>query len=282
MTFAVVSAHIDSGALVITLCGPLTAPAVAATRRAIAWCLAHRPPAVLVDCTGVAAGRRTTAALLTAAMARTAGRGGTRLAVCAPTRRMTGLLRRVRHAPFRVYAGLGAALRALRPHHVPTGARRAHLRLEPRPDAPATARRLLRSRCAEWCLDDDVVEAGQVIVSELVANAVEHAGTEIDLTLSHTGRVLRIAVADRSTAYPVFPGPEPRDESAGPSIRGRGLGLVGVDADAYGVVTGPAGKIVWASVGTPGVRWSPAAALARWRPAVLPGRPRRAPGYRTA
>ncbi|MFB6397872.1 ATP-binding protein [Polymorphospora lycopeni] len=281
MTFAAVSAHIESGALVITLCGPLTVPAVAATRRALAWCVAHRPPAVLVDCARVATGRRTTATVLTAAMARTASQCGTRLALCTPTRRVGGLLRRARHAPFRIYGGLGAALRELRPHHVPAGTRRAHLRLEPQPDAPAAARRLLRAKCAEWGLDQ-VVDPGQMIVSELVANAVEHAGTPIDLTLSHAGRKLRIAVADRSPAHPAFPGPEPapRDPAAGLSIRGRGLGLVSLDADGCGVVTGPDGKIVWASVTTPArVR---VAGLRRWHPASLSGQPRRVPRYRTA
>ena len=85
-----------------------------------------------------------------------------------------------------------ADLVAARPR--PRGAREL---LEPILEAPALARGFLRSTLRAWDAErygDDAL----LVVDELVANAVLHAGTEIELRLALSSDRLGVAVADRS------------------------------------------------------------------------------------
>jgi anti-sigma regulatory factor (Ser/Thr protein kinase) len=82
----------------------------------------------------------------------------------------------------------------------------------------------------------------EVCLSELAANAVNHAGTEFEVEISDDGRNVRIAVRDRSHR-PVSPQqPAPND------IAGRGLQIVAALADRWGVDPIPDGKIVWCTL----------------------------------
>ncbi len=54
--------------------------------------------------------------------------------------------------------------------------------LEPDRYAPGLARAAVQDFCDEWAVDGDR-RAAQLVASELVTNAVVHAGTPIDLTL---------------------------------------------------------------------------------------------------
>ena len=85
----------------------------------------------------------------------------------------------------------------------------------------------------ESCLD------AALLTSELVTNAVVHAGTvfEVAMTIDN-GRVL-VAVVDRSTRLPQ-PTPVATDATTG-----RGLGLVDAIASAWGAELTADGKIVW-------------------------------------
>ncbi|MFC7548494.1 ATP-binding protein [Plantactinospora sp. GCM10030261] len=215
-------------------------------RRALARCVVHHPPYVVVDCAGVRA--RTILPALLPVAALCGRRRGVSVVLCGRAPALRALLRRVRAGRSRLYPDVNEALGALRPHHCPTGVRRAHRRLAPTPEAAAAARRLLRDCCRRWGVEESM-DAGQLVISELVANAAEHAGTDIDVTVSHHRGQLRIAVADRSSRLP-DPG-RSRPGSRSLAERGRGLGLVANAATAYGMVTGTEGKVVWASVATP-------------------------------
>ena len=62
----------------------------------------------------------------------------------------------------------------------------------------AVARKLTTERCLEWgtpSLCSDLA----LVVTELVANAVRHAGTDITVRLSRLGDGVRVEVADGST-----------------------------------------------------------------------------------
>jgi hypothetical protein len=63
-------------------------------------------------------------------------------------------------------------------------------------------------------------EVAQVLVSELVTNAVMHAGTDLELQIHITDERIRIAVQDTSPAWP-----EPQDP-AEEDTSGRGLLLI--------------------------------------------------------
>lgn len=112
-----------------------------------------------------------------------------------------------------------------------------------RPESAATARHLLRAARAAWGLDE-LAEDGALIVSELVANAVQHTRREssrVVIDRSDPARV-RVGAADLSRARPVEREAHDNDEG------GRGLRLVAALAAAWGTDERRWGKIVWAEL----------------------------------
>ena len=80
----------------------------------------------------------------------------------------------------------------------------------------------------------------ELIVCELVANAVEHATSEVRVRLLRCGDTLRVEVHDDGEGDPEVQAPPPLSES------GRGLRIVDSIADQWGVVlTAGGGKTVW-------------------------------------
>lgn len=108
--------------------------------------------------------------------------------------------------------------------------------------AARRARDLSTMACLGWELPRLVPTAAQV-ASELVSNAVVHAGTMIDLLLVRRPSGLVIFVSDGSAA-PAVMGPVP----AGPG--GRGLRIVDALASQWGCRQGSGGKLVWAALRT--------------------------------
>ncbi|WP_078891972.1 ATP-binding protein [Streptomyces sp. NRRL S-350] len=89
------------------------------------------------------------------------------------------------------------------------------------PQSAAEARRLVRTTLRSWGLED-LVEAGELIVSELVGNAVR-TGCRRRMTVTVeriTGRCVRISVSDGSRALPCL------IEAGTSAESGRGLALV--------------------------------------------------------
>ena len=110
----------------------------------------------------------------------------------------------------------------------------------PLPDDPAAAE-LARRHVRETCgaLDREAVDTLVLLVSELVANAVEHGTGPLHMMLdSRDGRV-RMEVQDGSTTDPEVQDPGLLSEG------GRGLMIVDTLADAWGVRGVPDGKSVW-------------------------------------
>jgi anti-sigma regulatory factor (Ser/Thr protein kinase) len=114
--------------------------------------------------------------------------------------------------------------------------------LEPDVDAPRMARSVVAEFCATYGIGQER-EVAELIASELVTNAVRHAGTPITLTLRLTGPLLRVSVRDGSNGQvqPV----QLTDETA---ESGRGLSLVDALAFRWGTVFLHSGKTVWATV----------------------------------
>lgn len=105
------------------------------------------------------------------------------------------------------------------------------------------ARRLLRQQLISLgdadLVDAEVLDAAGLLVSELVTNAVVHAGTDVTLHVRVRRGVLRIEVADGS---PVVPTPRRTTALAG---TGRGLQLVDRLSDRWGVDKARNGKTIW-------------------------------------
>jgi PAS domain S-box-containing protein len=117
-------------------------------------------------------------------------------------------------------------------------------RLQPELTSAGVARRLLRDALtrtgrAEW------MDSAELAIGEVVANAVLHAHTPIEVTLEVRSERVRVEVQDFNPSMP-----EPRD--AGPAATtGRGMALVAALSLECGVrSTAPDGKVVWFEVGT--------------------------------
>ncbi len=73
--------------------------------------------------------------------------------------------------------------------------------LPPEPASAGAARRFVTTALHRIGLEAHT-ELAELLVSELVTNAVLHAGTEITIEVSHDGGVVRVDVADGSRQRP--------------------------------------------------------------------------------
>ncbi|AWW37811.1 serine/threonine protein phosphatase [Streptomyces cadmiisoli] len=109
--------------------------------------------------------------------------------------------------------------------------------LEPEEMAPGKARRLVRRALARWELED-LTDSVELLVSEVVTNAVRYASRPITLRLLRTD-VLRCEVGDDVPQLPRLRQARATDEG------GRGLYLVNRLARRWGATRLSTGKVVW-------------------------------------
>lgn len=98
-------------------------------------------------------------------------------------------------------------------------------------------------------LDLDLIEDAELLVSELVTNAVKHGKPSILLLIRPEPPGIGVEVHDQSPDTPVMPAEEPPPDQRS----GRGLRMVAAVASAWGVrraEDGP-GKVVWFSLRPP-------------------------------
>ncbi|MEV6602480.1 ATP-binding protein [Actinoplanes sp. NPDC051346] len=121
-----------------------------------------------------------------------------------------------------------------------------HLALPAVPGAGALARTMVGDACLAFDVAH-LVHPARLIVSELVSNAVLHAGTDMDVWVSVRDVRLHLAVQDRSRDLPQL-----RDTGTPPAAlqRGWGLGLVAAAAATWGAMPSRHGKVVWANLDT--------------------------------
>ncbi len=137
-------------------------------------------------------------------------------------------------------ARIAIAGRVSRPH-------RLHARLAPRPTSVRAARDLVAHACHTWQptgVRDDAV----LIMSELAANAVDHAGTDFVATVSRRANRLHLTVRDGDNRYPRMGADADHSMKASLADRGRGLRLVHGTAVAWGAMPAHSGKVVWATL----------------------------------
>jgi len=109
--------------------------------------------------------------------------------------------------------------------------------LDPHPLTAGQARRLTRRALRRWGLDA-LLDSTELMVSEIVTNAVRYASRPIALRLLRTD-VLRCEVTDDSPQVPRMRQAAPGDEG------GRGLFLVNQLALRWGATRLSTGKVVW-------------------------------------
>jgi anti-sigma regulatory factor (Ser/Thr protein kinase)/GAF domain-containing protein len=120
---------------------------------------------------------------------------------------------------------------------------------QPEPKAAAAARRFVRDTLQAWVVTGaadghGLVDDAVLLTSELVTNAVVHAGTPVQVTCRLADGAVEVVVSDGHPGRLVPEAPEPNPV---PSERtgGRGLLLPAALASAWGVAYGRASKAVW-------------------------------------
>lgn len=112
------------------------------------------------------------------------------------------------------------------------------VRLPPQPTSVAAARAEVRTLLA-GSEREDLTDSAVLLVSEIVTNALLHAGTEIGLSGRLSDHGLRINVRDGSSHLPS------RRRYATTAGTGRGLLMVEAMVDDWGVTRNRHGKTVW-------------------------------------
>ncbi|QSB12735.1 STAS domain-containing protein [Natronosporangium hydrolyticum] len=224
---------------VIRLTGDLTAGSGPYVRAAVSEALVAEPTSAIVDLSAVQAADELIARLLPQLATEATHWPGTELLLCGADPAVARVLQASSdgsgHPLYPTFDdALAAAALAPVPHRV-------HRRLESTVNAPREARELAADACAEWGVPDCVI-ATEIIASELVTNAVRHAGTMLDLRLTLRDRSLRISVQDRSSRMARLRTPTSSDD------HGRGLLIVGSVATSWGSQPAAGGKVVWATL----------------------------------
>jgi hypothetical protein len=230
-----VTAHADG--LSATLTGRLSLADAPQVRMRLFKCLAEQPDALFVDLAGLSVEEPIALAVFTTVSRQAARWPAIPVLYCAPTDDVRDMFKRgaSRRLPLVRTVGLarqqvrggGQSLPSLIDELIPvTGAARQ-------------ARNVVTEACLRWDLPG-LVGPASVIVSELVANVVNHAGTMATLRVSLRPRFVTIAVKDGSVAEPR----RRRPDLSG----GRGLLLVEAMAHSWGWLPVDGGKVVWASL----------------------------------
>ncbi|MGH3309075.1 MAG: SpoIIE family protein phosphatase [Streptomyces sp.] len=134
-----------------------------------------------------------------------------------------------------------------------TAAGTARLSLAGTAQAPSDARTFVSAVLARWGLSGPSVDDTTLLVSELVTNAVVHAGTAVRLECRQEGAALVVEVADQhpTRAVETVGGEDDAHRAAGrgghghEGHQGHGLRLVAALADEWGVTYRRDGKTVW-------------------------------------
>ena len=137
---------------------------------------------------------------------------------------------------------------------------------QPAPEAAAAARGFVRDVLGSWQRAglgpwrDGLVDDAVLLTSELVTNAVLHAGTPLQLTCRLVGGAVEIAVVDYSPARLVDE--RQADTIPGDRTSGRGLGLPAKLASSWGISYSATCKAVWFRIGDATASWEQAASQA--------------------
>lgn len=124
----------------------------------------------------------------------------------------------------------------------PDPPREARIRLAPIAASVPRMRDLLRRLLRSWRMPDAGDGIVELLATELAANAVQHARSDMTVIVRYLGDVVRIEVGDGSREQP-----RPR-QAHDDDIDGRGLALVEVLAKEWGTLPTRTGKRVWCDV----------------------------------
>lgn len=224
---------------VVCLDGELTPLSSQVARMALLEALVAEPTSVIIDLSGVTS-VDDVALTVFPALAETAAQWpGAPVMLSSPVPEVADALDRMavtQRLP--VHSTLREAVAMAAKAPVPL---RVHTRLQPTVEAPRIARELAYDACWDWGVPDAAVPV-KIVSSELVTNAVRHAGTMVDVTVSLRDHRVRVSVRDGVPELARMQSPTESEE------HGRGLLIVDSLAAAWGNTPFGGGKTVWATV----------------------------------
>jgi hypothetical protein len=227
----------ESGrAAVVRLGGTLTVETAPVARAALLTAVAAEPAVVVAAVGALTVADEVVLTLFPYVARHAAAWPGIPLVLAEPSRQLAAALERTavaRYVP--VAASVSLACRSV-DRSPPC---RFTRRMPAGPAAVAAARALVRACCARWKAGG-VVDTAELIVSELVSNAVRHSGGTVEVGVAVRQRHLHLCIRDRSSAPPRL--------GLGD---GRGLLLVEALTVGWGCTAVGDGKVVWASLRLP-------------------------------
>jgi hypothetical protein len=267
-----VESDVEAAVAVMTVRGDWGRPLWKSATVAVQKCLAEHPEALIIDLSGLLDPRSSSAPTwLTAQRSAAQLDPPMQVALCVPPALpLADQMQRLGSRRFLpVYAKVRQAQVALA-SRLPL-VERIVLNLEPEPDAPSLARNLISGACIAWGMSG-LLYASRLVMSELVTNAVEHAGTRMTVVVTRRGPGLHLSVSDESAVAPRVLQPSPPRPGEPLDDRGHGLTIVSAVATVWGSLPTRTGKVVWATL-LPG---------REDRPGITPPRrhPNRSPNFR--
>ncbi|HEX8629274.1 MAG TPA: ATP-binding protein [Catenuloplanes sp.] len=241
---ATVTPELPHGLILVTLRGTLTEQSAPTVRAVLRKCLAEYPDAVIVDVRDLRTDSRVRLAVFPAAVRAFGPPPALLLHGAGPE--LLAMMRGRLLGDIPHYDTLGQA-RAAMAGAAAGATRRMTLRLPPTLSAAAQAREMVSDACRAWRTTDLSGPATQII-SELVSNAVQHAGTDVHVGAALRGGFLHLSVRDYAQGGPTATHPQDAADGVALPERGRGLHLVGVYATAWGSIPTGDGKTVWATL----------------------------------
>jgi anti-sigma regulatory factor (Ser/Thr protein kinase) len=229
--------------LIATLTGELRLSDTTQLRESLLKCLAEQPDALLVELSGMRVGQPPALAAFTAVRRQATRWPGTPILLCEPSPATREMLSARAFHRLPVFDSRDAAFAHLHGERLTMPS--ISEELLPVSGSSRHARDVTTDACLRWDLQDLIAPAS-VVVTELVANVVDHARTMMMLGLSLRPRHLSIAVRDGSADPPAAGAPVHPEAK-----RGRGLLLVSELADSWGHLPSRNGKVVWAALRRP-------------------------------
>jgi signal transduction histidine kinase len=213
---------------IVSLSGRLADGVVPDVRDALRDCLADMPTALLLETSGLESESCASLAWLRELSETAAHWPGVPVYVCGPSES-------VAQCELPAYASVSEG-RAAWEDAEPS--LRRTLDLPAAAQSPARARDFVAAVCAQWGIKRPV-RLAQILVSELVSNAVQYTRSGIGVTVRRFGPGIEVSVRDEgsglSTELPSDP-------------RGFGLQLVEAMSDAWGSTPTGSGKVVWSRI----------------------------------
>jgi len=231
----------DADVITVDLAGSLTFYTVASLRRVLTKALAEGPVAIIVNLADLTVEDESCLTLFAAVAKKASTDSQTSLLLSAASEAVARWIRTHRFdRRVALYPTVEDA--AEHAHRRPAGPRERR-RLGPTLDSPSLARDFVGEACARWMVSPSVIETLKLIATELVANAVTHARTPMDVVIGRSRQHIHLAVIDGERRFAVLRGPESARSSGG-----RGLMLVEAFSAAWGCTATATGKSTWATV----------------------------------